>query len=164
MPPARGGWEGSIAGPIFVATLASRADAIGDARQGGWQASQIGGIGTLLGIALGGLEGDDADAAATALAFGDAQQRRDIARLLGTGSCPALRSMLAALVADPHPDVRYEAGVAIGRIVATAPTKPIRALAWELAKRDGTWLPSALLAGLACTDPPLAGGSSTSQK
>lgn len=31
------------------------------------------------------------------------------------------------------------------------------ALAWELAKRNGTWLPSAVPAGLACTDLPLAG-------
>ena len=138
-------------------TLAAHANAIGDAGSGTWQASQIGGIGTLLGIGLGVLEGDDADAAATALAFGDTQQRRDIARLLGAGRCPALQPLLAALVVDPHPDVRHEAGIAVGRIVVITPTKPIHALAWELAKRDGTWLSSALLAGLACTDPPLAG-------
>lgn len=138
-------------------TLGSHADTIGHAGSGTWQVSQIGGIGTLLGIALGVLEGDNADAAATALAFGDKQQRRDIATLLGAGRCPALQPLLAALVGDPHPDVRYGAGIAVGRIVATTPTKPMRALAWELAKRDGAWLPSAVLAGLACTDPPITG-------
>ena len=138
-------------------TLAANVDSIGGTGSVAWGASHIGGIGTLLGIALGELEGDDADVAATALAFGDTQQRRDIAKLLGAGRCHALQPLLAALVGDPNPDVRYEAGIAVGRIVAATHTKPIHTLAWELAKRDGTWLPSALLTGLACTDPPLAG-------
>lgn len=138
-------------------TLAANVDSIGGTGSDAWGASHIGGIGTLLRIALGVLEGDDADAAAAALAFGDTQQRRDIAKLLGAGRCPALQPLLAALVGDPNPDVRYEAGIAVGRTIAGTHTKPIHTLAWELAKKDGIWLPSALLTGLACTDPPLAG-------
>ena len=138
-------------------TLAANVDSIGGTGSDAWHASHIGGVGTLLAIALEVLHGDDADAAATALAFGSTQECQDISKLLSAGRCPALQPLLAALVANPHPDVRYEAGIAVGRVVVTAPTKPIQTLAWELAKRDGTWLPYALLVGMACGDPPLAG-------
>lgn len=117
--------------------------------------TEIGGMGVLLAIAVGGLHGDDANAAATELAYGSSQERQDLASLLGLGYCPNIQPLLAALVGDPHFAVRRAAADAVGRLATTRPNEPINALAWKLAKDDGSVIPSVLLSGMSRTDLPL---------
>ena len=136
-------------------TLIANIGDIATVAQGVGGESLIGGVDTVLAIALGVLERDDADVAAAELARGSPQERRDIARLLGSGTCPTQQPILSALIGDPHSDVRHEATVAVGRLAATGPNKSTRQLAGELARKDGAWLPSALLAGFSYGNPPL---------
>jgi len=116
--------------------------------------ADIGGIETVLGIVLGMPVGQDDAAAMAKLAVGTPEQRRDAAMLLGWGQQPHQQPLLAALSADPHPQVRHEAARAIGKLAVADPSPAIRSRAWELADEDGILLPAALLSGLAQASSP----------
>ncbi len=135
-------------------TIVERIEDIATADAGVWLSVQMGGVCTALSIALGALSGDDADSAAVALASGSPVEREDLATLLGSSHCPTQQPILAALVNDPNPLTRRKASMAVGRLASTGTSETIQRLAWELANRDGTWMPSGLLAGLAYDKSP----------
>ena len=140
--------------------LAAGTASIASARTGIGFEADIGGIDTVVAIGLDALAGGDAAAAMAKLAVGTPEQRRDAAMLLGWGRLPDQQPMLSVLTGDPHPEVRNEAAHAIGRLAAGNPTPQMRALAWEMARRDGILLPAALLSGLAADEgvtPDIAG-------
>lgn len=138
------------------AALASNTAAIAEAATGAGFADDIGGIDSVLAVTVGTLVGDDAATAMAELVSGTPEQRRDAAMLLGWGQLPGQRPLLAALARDPHPIVRNQSALAIGRLAATDPSPPICALARDLARKDGVLTPSALLAGLARACTPSA--------
>ena len=129
--------------------LAASTASVAESEPGIGLEADIGGIETMLGIALGTLVGEDAATAMAKLAVGTAEQRRDAAMLLGWGQQPDQQPLLSALSGDPHPLVRREAAIAIGRLAATYPSPAICSQAWDLARKDGIMLPAALLSGLA---------------
>lgn len=112
----------------------------------------MGGLDVVLGISVGTLTGIEADTEATKLAFRSAQQREYLAMLLGLGRCPNLHPILATLISDPDPDVRFAAAWAVGKLATKNVTKPIEALVRELASKDGTPAPNGLLKGLGSND------------
>ena len=134
--------------------LAADTASIAVARPGFGLEADMGGIGTVVAIGLGALDGGDAAAAFAKLAVGTPEERRDAAILLGWGLMADQQPMLAALSGDPHHEVRQEAAHAIGRLAAGDPTPQMGALAWVMARRDGILLPAALLAGLDAGETP----------
>jgi len=108
----------------------------------------IGGIGTLLAIAIGAIDGADADTAVARLAFGSEQQRQDSAMIIGAGRSPRMEAVLAALAADPQSSVRRASANAVGRLMAAGADSPIPAIAEALAGDGSVLIPSALLGGL----------------
>ena len=116
----------------------------------------MGGLGTVLAITLGALQGTEADTAATKLVCGSVPEREDAAQLLGMNYCPDLRPTLAALIGDTQPDVRGEAAYSVGRLLVTDPSTLTNLLAGELAKKDGTLLPEGLIAGIYYRNGPLS--------
>ena len=107
-----------------------------------------GGIGLLLALAVGAISDDDAEAAATKLALGSRRDRQDLAQLLELGHCPQMQPMLATLVGDRHFEVRHASANAVGRLVASGSNTSLHMLIREIASKDGTGLPLALLEGL----------------
>ena len=128
--------------------LAINIDAISQAASGFGQEQGIGGTRTMLRIALGTVNADQAEAESAELVFGTPRDREDAARLLGAGLCPANQSLLSALAADSHPAVRRAAAIATGKLLPASPNSLIIALAWKLADDKGADLPSGLLHGL----------------
>ena len=128
--------------------LAANINLITTATAGVQSAADTEGSNTLLAVALGALSGEDANAEAAKLALGTPTARRNLALLLGMGQCPAMQPMLISLIGDPEPSVRSDAAFAVGKLAATDSNGQVCPLAWELAKRDGTLLPMALLDGL----------------
>ena len=118
--------------------------------------ADVGGARVALAIAVGALDGDDADTAAAALACGSRREREDIAHLLGSGYCPHQQPILAALINDQHAPVRKRTAHAIGRLANTSPTKPTSQLARTIADRDGTLMVTWLLLGLSIRDAPVS--------
>ena len=114
-----------------------------------------GGLGLILALAVEAISNDDAEAAATKLAFGSRRDRQDLAQLLGLGHCPKLRPMLATLLGDTHFEVRHDSASAVGRLVVSGSNKSLYVLTQEIASKDGTGLPLALLVGLSQRDAPL---------
>ena len=107
-----------------------------------------GGIGLLLALAVGAISDDDAEAAATKLALGSRRDRQDLAQMLGLGHCPQMQPMLVTLVGDRHFEVRHASANAVGRLVASGSNTSLHMLIREIASKDGTGLPLALLEGL----------------
>ena len=95
--------------------LAANAASVAESQPGIGLEADIGGIETMLGIVLMPV-GQDAATEITKLAVGTPEQRRDAAMLLGWGQQPHQQPLLAALSADPHPQVRHEAARAIGKL------------------------------------------------
>ena len=114
-----------------------------------------GGIVLLLALAVGAISDDDAQAAVTKLALGSRRDRQDLAQLLGLGHCPQMQPMLATLVGDRHFEVRHASANAVGRLVASGSNTSLHVLIREIAGKDGTGLPLALLAGLSKRDATL---------
>ena len=134
--------------------LAANTASVAESEPGIGLEADIGGIETMLEIVLGMPVGQDAATAIAKLAVGTPEQRSDAAMLLGWGQQPHQQPLLAALSADPHPQVRREAACAIGKLAVTDPLPAIRSQAWELACKDGILLPAALLSGLARASSP----------
>ena len=130
--------------------LAASIDAVAAAVPG-FRGTHVG-----LSIAVGALDGDEADAAAAALACGSPREREDIAHLLGSQHCPSMRPILASLINDRHVSVRAGAAHAIGMLANTSPTEPVSQLARTLAQTDGTLMVASLLGGLRDSDAPLS--------
>ena len=107
-----------------------------------------GGIGLLLALAVGAISDDDVEAAATKLALGSRRDRQDLTQLLGLDHCPQMQPMLLTLVGDRHFEVRHASANAVGRLVASGSNTSLHVLIREIASKDGTGLPLALLAGL----------------
>lgn len=135
-------------------TLVDRIEDIAKAAAGFGSSPQMGGACTALSVALGALEGEDADSAVVALASGSPVEREDLAFLLGSRHCPSQHPILAALVNDLSPLTRRKASIAVGRLASAHTSETIQRLARELANRDGTWLPLGLLTGLAYDKAP----------
>ena len=108
----------------------------------------IGGIGVMLKTGFETIGGDQATSQATQLAFGSRRDREDAALLLGSGQCPGIQPILAALAADQRFSVRRSVATATGKLVSTDPNSLITALAWKLANDQGSGLPAALLNGM----------------
>lgn len=128
-------------------SLVDNIDSISRAEQG-FGFTDVGGAPVTLAIAIGAIDGDDADAAAMRLACGSQLERKDAAASLGLGQCPNMQPILAALVGDRHVQVRTQAAWAVGRLVNTSQKEWIHLLAQRVVTSDGTRLPLALLAGL----------------
>jgi len=137
-------------------TLADNIENVGAASPGFALDAGVGGARVALAIAVGALDGDEADTAAATLAFGSAREREDVAHLFGSGYCPLQQPILAALINDQHARVRARAAHAIGRLANIGPTKPTSQLARAIADRDGTLLVTWLLLGLSIRDAPLS--------
>lgn len=139
--------------------VSANIDSIATTATGGLFESRIGGIGTVLAIAIGAVCGTDATDQATSLAYGSLRERQDLALLLGLGFCPNLQPILAAQATDSHPDIRHDTAVAVGRLIGNNQDAAVGALAWELAHKDGIMSPAGLLRGLShaeCLLPPVA--------
>ena len=119
------------------ATLAESIEKVAAARPGFSVEADVGGAQVALAIAVGALDGDDADTAAAGLACGSRREREDLAHLLGSGYCPHQQPILAALINDQHAHVRKRAAHAIGRLANTSPTEPTSQLARTIANSDG---------------------------
>ncbi len=115
----------------------------------------IGGTGLMLAIATGAIGEEAATVEAMKLASGSPRDRCDLARLLGLGQCSQIQSILAALVGDGHFEVRRVATTALGQIVCNDSNTSLHDLVWDIANKDGTDLPVALLVGLARGEAPL---------
>lgn len=137
-------------------TLAANSASIAVATEEVGNNTRMGGLGTVLAITLGALQGPEADIEATKLVCGSAQEGEDGARLLGLNYCPSLQPTLAALIGHPQPDVRRQAACAVGQLLVTDPSTLINLLAWELAEKDGTLLPKGLIAGMHSRSGPLS--------
>ncbi|MCQ3804573.1 MAG: DUF4365 domain-containing protein [Acidimicrobiia bacterium] len=137
-------------------TLTSNIDSVAQASTGVFFANRIGGIGTVLAIAIGALSDAEAERQAIRLTYGSLQERRDVALLLGLNLCPNLQPILASQISDTHPDIRSAAARAVGRLSAANPNRALTTLTRELTARDGTLLPTELLIGLSEGDAPLS--------
>lgn len=110
----------------------------------------IGGLGVNLAVAVGALDGPDAEAAVARLALGSSQERSDAARLLGLGGTAPMRPLLASLLADQDVDVRAAAARAVGRLVASTPADAVLVTLGARASDDqGVVVPSAFVGGVA---------------
>jgi len=136
--------------------LAENIDKVAAASPGLPVDGDVGGARVALAIAVGVLDGADADTAASALACGSRREREDVAHLLGSGYCPRQQPILAALINDQHAPVRKRTAHAIGRLAHTSPTKPASQLARTTADSDGTLMVTWLLLGLSTRDAPLS--------
>ena len=136
--------------------LAKNIEKVAAARPGLPYDADVGGARVALAIAVGALDGADADTAAAALACGSRREREDVAHLLGSGYCPRQQPILAALINDQHAPVRKRTAHAIGRLANTSPTKPTSKLARTIADSDGTLMVTWLLLGLSIRDVPLS--------
>lgn len=136
--------------------LSENTEKVAAARPGFPLDADVGGAPIALAIAVGALDGDDADTAAAALACGSRREREDIAHLLGSGYSPRQQPILAALINDQHAPVRKRTAHALGRLANTSPTKPTSQLARTIADSDGTLMVTWLLLGLSIRDAPLS--------
>lgn len=143
-------------------SLVDSIDSISRAEQG-FGPTDVGGAPVTLAIAIGAIDGDDADAAAMRLACGSQLERKDAAVSLGLGQCPNMQPILAALVGDRHVQVRTQAAWAVGRLVNASQKEWIHLLAQRVATSDGTLLPLALLGGLSDESPLAAPGIDIAQ-
>ena len=137
-------------------TLAENIERVAATRPGFPLDADVGGARVAVAIAVGALDGADADTEAAALACGSRREREDIAHLLGSGYCPHQQPILAALIRDPSAPVRKRTAHAIGRLANTSPTKPTSQLARTIADSDGTLMAMWLLLGLSIRDAPLS--------
>ena len=137
-------------------TLAENIEKVAASRPGFPPDADVGGAQTALAIAVGALDGDDADSAAAALACGSRREREDLAHLLGSGYCPHQQPILAALINDQYTPVRKRTAHAIGRLANTSPAKPTSQLARTIANSDGTLMVAWLLIGLSIRDASLS--------
>ena len=112
------------------------------------EGNNIGGIGIALSVALGKMDGDSADAAATNLASGSERDRKDAAFLLGLGQSPRCTPILASLAGDASYSVRRSAAFAVGGLLVDDSSGQLRALVRKFALDRGSGLSSALLSGL----------------
>ena len=135
--------------------LIDNLDDIATATEGFWSRSHMAGADIVLAVAIDAITPNEAEAAVTRLALGSDQQRVNAAKLLGFGHCPAMQSMLAQMIRDPHPSVRSQAARSIGKIAARTPNPLTETLTAHMTESDGRLLPFALLAGLAHDSPPL---------
>ena len=138
-------------------SLVDSIDSISRAEQG-FGSTDVGGAPVALAIAIGAIDGDDADAAVTRLSCGSWLERKDAAVLLGLGQCPNMQPILAALVGDQHVQVRTQAAWAVGRLVNASQKEWIHLLARRVVTNDATLLPLALLGGLSDESPLSAPG------
>lgn len=131
--------------PEVQAYLVSRIECLETAASSFLDKDGIGGMGVLLGTAIGAINSHDANAAVAQLACGSPLERDDAALLLGLELCPRMQPVLAALAGDKHLDVRSSAAAAVGRLAANTPTQHIHTLAHEIASKGGIYVPLMLL-------------------
>lgn len=110
---------------------------------------EMGGLPVSLAVAIGILDGSEANRAVAQLAGGTIQERRDVANLLGRGWCKAMRPLLASLVADERVEVRVAAAHWIGRLAAKDPEdEVVVALVESLSEDRGVVVSRALITGI----------------
>ena len=136
---------------LIIANL----DAIATAREGFWSRTDMAGADIVVAVALGAINADEADSAVTRLALGSRQHRTNAALLLGLGYCPCMRPILTQLIHDPHPLVRLEAALSIGKLVARTSDMLTAKLARHVAHSNSVYLPNKLISGLFFDPPPL---------
>ena len=144
--------------------IARNIDAIAQAASAFGEDSGVGGIHLMLRIGLETIGGDQAAAEAAQLAFGSQRDREDAALLLGSGQCPAIQPILAALAADQRFSVRRAAATATGRLLSTSPNPLNVSLARKLAEDKGSDLPAALLRGILQTGQQPPTGADIAQR
>jgi hypothetical protein len=109
----------------------------------------LGGLPVAVAVAVGVLDGPEANRAVAQLAGGTAQERRDVVNLLGRGWCTPMRPILASLATDESVDVRVASAHSIGSLAANDPGDAVLvALADSLSEDRGVLVPRALITGI----------------
>lgn len=106
---------------------------------------KAGALAETVGIAIGAIDGGEADETVARLALGTPTERREVAYLLGNGYSQMMRPLLASLAVDQRSDVRTAAITAVGRLVSGAPDRMLLALAERFASDSSDGVPRALL-------------------
>lgn len=111
-----------------------------------------------LSIALGAIEAAKVESRLVELAMGAWQERRDLARILGSTTLDAMPGALAVLAGDRHIQVRAAAGQAAARRLRSGRggATELRVVV-HLAADPGTAAPRAILNGLLMGETPLDG-------
>ena len=113
-----------------------------------WPRAEAGGMALLLKMALGQIDGTDAEAAITRLAFGSHQERQDTCAILRTAVCGHRDLLLRVLLRDTDFAVRFYAAETVGYLAGAGVSDAVASLAWDLAQGDGRQLPLALMRGI----------------
>jgi hypothetical protein len=119
--------------------------------------SPFGGAAMILAAAVGALDDQTLTSGLTTLLTGSRQERRDAAALIGRLGRPEFTAALIALVSDPHPEVRAEAGGALALRVASTDTgiDPLAITGLRRALADpGARIPLAIAGGVAAVETP----------
>lgn len=134
--------------PAEREALIANLEAIAGPSRSRWRERQIVGYDIALAVALGSMSSDAAEAAIVRLALGVLHERKEAARLLGMGHCPAVQSLLVQLVRDSDIQVRRQAAHSIGRLCVRMPNSLLGTLANDISQHDGKFLQLAMLDGM----------------